>query len=297
VRKKRKQEHENHERWLVSYADFITLLFAFFVVMYALSSVNEGKYRVLSNSLDAAFRGSTRSMQPIQVGDLIQSSADSRSRLEESSMVLDLDYVLDSMEQQQYHEEVKSKIKSIADEMEIAMAPLIEKGVVSVNNNGLWIEVEITNNILFASGSAMLAQEASAVLHKVSKILKQHPNRIQVEGFTDDIPIHNDIFPSNWELSSSRAATVVRLLSQYGVNPSRMVAMGYAEFRPKASNSSVDGRMKNRRVVVTVLPDMEKRNSAIPAGLAEKLYKELSPGVVTSSQAQLNPLLESSPTL
>lgn len=297
MRKKRQEEHENHERWLVSYADFITLLFAFFVVMYALSSVNEGKYRVLSDSLDAAFRGPTRSMQPIQVGDLIRSTEDSRSRLKESSLVLDLDYVLDSVQQQQYHEEVKSKIKLIADEMEAAMAPLIDKGEVSVKNNGLWIEVEITNSILFASGSATLANEASAVLRKVSKILKQHPNRIQVEGFTDNIPINNDVFPSNWELSSSRAATVVRLLSQYGVDPSKMMAIGYAEFRPKASNSSVDGRRKNRRVVVTVLPDMEKRNTEIPAGLAEKLYKELSPGIEAASQAGLNPMLNTSPSL
>jgi chemotaxis protein MotB len=295
ARKRRKEEHQNHERWLVSYADLITLMFAFFVVMYSLSSVNEGKYRILAASLEAAFRGPTKSLQPIQQGDIARSPVEAPAGLRTSPAVLDLAFIFEAMKKQDYYEKLRKKIKKIAGQLEKAMAPLIDEGKVSVRRNDLWIEVEIKDSVLFPSGSAKLANEADSVLQSVAEVIRQHPNRVQVEGFTDNVPINNYTYPSNWELSASRAGTVVRLLSQYGVESSRMVAMGYAEHRPKASNSTAKGRRKNRRVVVTVLADMNSEDSAMPAGITENLLQRLSPLVNERKQAQLDEKLLQGP--
>ena len=295
ARKRRKEEHENHERWLVSYADLITLMFAFFVVMYSLSSVNEGKYRILASSLEAAFRGPTKSLQPIQTGEIARAPVDAPAGLRSSPAVLDIAFIFESMKKQDYYEQLRKKIKKIARQLEKAMSPLIDEGKVSVRRNDLWIEVEIKDSVLFPSGSAKLAMEAGPVLRSVAEVIRRHPNRVQVEGFTDNVPINNFAYPSNWELSASRAGTVVRLLSQYGVESSRMVAMGYAEHRPKADNSTPEGRRKNRRVVVTVLADMNTEDSAMPAGITENLLQRLSPLVSQRNQAKLDQKLLQSP--
>lgn len=297
ARKRRKEEHANHERWLVSYADLITLMFAFFVVMYSLSSVNEGKYRILAASLEAAFRGPTKSLQPIQAGEIARSPVEAPAGLRSSPAVLDLAFIFESLKKQDYYERLRKKIKKIASQLEEAMLPLIDEDKVSVRRNDLWIEVEIKDSVLFPSGSAKLAKEAGSVLRKVAEVIRRHPNRVQVEGFTDNVPINNYAFPSNWELSASRAGTVVRLLSQYGVEPSRMVAMGYAEHRPKASNSTPQGRRQNRRVVVTVLADMSSEDSAMPAGIAENMLQRLSPLVSPNNQVHLDEKLLQPPNL
>lgn len=285
ARKRRKEEHANHERWLVSYADLITLMFAFFVVMYSLSSVNEGKYRILAASLEAAFRGPTKSLQPIQAGEIARSPVGAPAGLRSTPAVLDLAFIFDSIDKQDYYERLKEKIKKIASQLEKAMSPFIDEDKVSVRRNDLWIEVEIKDSVLFPSGSAKLAREAGSVLRKVADVMKHHPNRIQVEGFTDNVPINNYTYPSNWELSASRAGTVVRLLSQYGVESSRMVAMGYAEHRPKADNSTSEGRKKNRRVVVTVLADLDSEDNTLPAGITENLLQRMSPLIDPTNQA------------
>lgn len=295
ARKRQKEEHANHERWLVSYADLITLMFAFFVVMYSLSSINEGKYRILAASLEAAFRGPTKTLQPIQTGEIARSPVGAPSGLRSTPAVLDLAFIFDSLDKRDYFEQLKARIKKIASQLEKTMQPLIDEGKVSVRRNDLWIEVEIKDSVLFPSGSAKLAMEADSVLRKVANVMKHHPNRIQVEGFTDNVPINNYTYPSNWELSASRAGTVVRLLSQYGVESSRMVAMGYAEHRPKADNSTSEGRKKNRRVVVTVLADLGGEDGAMPAGITENLLQRLSPLVSPTNQASLDGKLLQSP--
>ncbi|MCP4407875.1 MAG: flagellar motor protein MotD [Gammaproteobacteria bacterium] len=297
MRKKRQEEPENHERWLVSYADFITLLFAFFVVMYALSSVNEGKYRVLSDSLDAAFQGPARSLQPIQVGEIHRSSLDSIVDPNNVQRVVDVNFITEALKRQEYYEKVMEQTRSITGDMQDALQPLIDKELVSVQNHGLWIAVEMKTSILFASGAVTLAKRAGTILDKIAQVLRHYPNQVQVEGFTDNVPIHTLTFPSNWELSANRAATVVRLLSQSGVEPSRMVAMGYSEYRPKTQNTTVEGRRKNRRVVVTVLADIEKGSSFLPAGITERLFRESAPEVSDNYQANLDDGLLTPPNM
>lgn len=277
ARKKKHEEHENHERWLVSYADFITLLFAFFVVMYAVSSVNEGKYRVLSDSLVAAFRSAPKSMEPIQVGIPAKSPHETDLEHRTNPNVLKRPNMLinkSTKDQQVKTDEPHTKwprqaesdvsggtgdngseksLKKMADQIERAMAGLIQQNIVTVRRDEFWLEVEINTNILFPSGDARLESEAKPILNELAKILRNFDNYIKVEGFTDNIPISNMIYPSNWELSAARSASVVNLLMKQGIGPARMAAIGYGEFRPVADNSTNEGRNKNRRVVLAIL--------------------------------------------
>jgi len=263
ARKKRPEEHVNHERWLVSYADFITLLFAFFVVMYAVSSVNEGKYRVLSDTLEAAFdpagtfEEEQRSMTPIQIGEVSQTDRKNDIQLqEEATNALQQDASdmprEDIIDTEQLNRTMQA-VDTMADELEDALSPQIESDLVNIKRNDLWLEIEIKSSLLFSSGSAKISRQAVPVIRDITRILKPFPNKIHVEGFTDNVPISNPIFPSNWELSAARAASVVRLLADTGMNPVNMAAIGYGEFRPIADNNTREGRIKNRRVVLIVL--------------------------------------------
>ncbi len=289
ARKKAHEEHENHERWLVSYADFITLLFAFFVVMYAVSSVNEGKYRVLSESLVAAFRSPTKSLMPIQVGQVAKSPETDRIdfRKAPTPVVIQLPNMPAPRPDKNKHKQApppkpehkgegkgganaaaEKELHDISDKIAAAMSDMIRKDLIHVRRSKHWVEVEINTNILFPSGSARLAPQAVPVLEKLAHVLRRFPNALHVEGFTDNVPINNEIFPSNWELSAGRAASVVHLFSQAGVDPRRMVAIGYGQYRPVGDNSTAAGRAKNRRVVLVIqsLTDTAKVAKTLEAG-------------------------------
>ncbi len=257
ARKKRQEEHENHERWLISYADFITLLFAFFVVMYAVSSVNEGKYRVLSDSLSAAFSDPARSMSPIQVGQISRGQGSSEVGEGEGSGILSLPQIPNLSENQtvEDHKQGVEVLNDISSLIEGTLSEFIERGDIEITRNDLWVEIDIKSRVLFPSGMATLHPEAIKILRSLSAILKSYKNPIHVEGFTDSIPINTIIFPSNWELSASRAASVVHLFTQTGIDPARMAAIGYGQYRPIASNDTPEGRSRNRRVVLVVLAD------------------------------------------
>jgi chemotaxis protein MotB len=267
-RHKKHEEHENHERWLVSYADFITLLFAFFVVMYSISSINEGKYKVLSESMAGAFHSSSRALQPIQVGELVRSPhhpmeslLDAPSPVNFKPVVIEQRFAIVTQPEENESEGDwdsdggASQVEQIAAEVEQAMAGLIEQQLVSIRRSRLWLEVELNTSFLFASGSATPSIDAEAILLRLARVLKDHPNKLHVEGFTDNKPIQSAVFPSNWELSSARSAAVVRLFAQFGVDPLRMASVGYGEYKPIASNDTESGRTKNRRVVIVIVAD------------------------------------------
>jgi len=266
ARKKKHEEHENHERWLVSYADFITLLFAFFVVMYAISSINQGKYRVLSDSLVAAFNEPKKSFEPIQIGEVVKSATNatvemiSKPTLIKVPIISLVDQETDSSRMPgagiTSSAENARDIKKIAEEVALAMQKLVDMGLVSITMTDLWVEVEIKDSVLFPSGSALIRQEATEVLTRIAAILADFTNPIRVEGFTDNVPISR-LYPSNWELSAARAASVVRLFERLNIDSRRLSAVGYGEHRPLAPNDTAEGRAKNRRVVLVVLADKQ----------------------------------------
>jgi chemotaxis protein MotB len=251
ARKKPPEEHDNLERWLVSYADFITLLFAFFVVMYAISSVNEGKYRVMSDSLISAFK------ETPSTDKLIEMSAKNPEVMTGTGKpigktVPQPHQTPDTPERQKAADSMKKVAKSVLQ----AMQPLIQNGQVRVTQSPRGITVEINASVLFKSGEAVLQPQSTEALAAVAQVLGQVDNPIQVEGHTDNIPINSPNFPSNWELSSSRAGSVVRLFTERGVPAARMVAIGYADNRPVDTNATLDGRSRNRRVNVLILNEV-----------------------------------------
>lgn len=262
ARRKRHEEPENHERWLVSYADFITLLFAFFVVMYSISSVNEGKYRVLSETLENVFSQPTRSEDPIQIGEVSHGEGElvsSPGKPDVANFEIELPELPE--ERPPIDEQSVRTISDISRQLTNSLADLISNENVSIKQTEDWLEVEINSNFLFASGDARLAREAVPVIGQIANVLAPVANPLQVEGFTDDQPINTPRFPSNWELSAARAASVVNLLDRFGIQPGRMSAIGYGEFKPIADNETEIGRQKNRRVVLVILGSQESRRT------------------------------------
>ncbi len=274
ARKKKPEEHENHERWLVSYADFITLLFAFFVVMYSISSVNEGKYRVLSDSISAAFDPS-RAGLPIKLSSPLKPPILERDMLSSNSNSASMDSNYPSVATgPQPTRQDRINLRKISKQVEDSLSKLIDDDLIRVKRNDLWVEIEIKSSILFQSGSAHLSRKAIPVLKKIARTLAKFPNHIQVEGFTDNVPIRTPTYPSNWELSAARAASVVNLFTKSGIPAKHLSAIGYAEFKPIASNETAKGRQKNRRINIVVQSEAiarrTNRTEQLEASLADR---------------------------
>lgn len=255
ARRKAEEEHENHERWLVSYADFITLLFAFFVVMYAISQINEGKYRILSDTLASAFR----SMPGTTVGAMTAINPNAPTPV---AVPLRKPQVNPKVEEQR--RKTKEKLRNMAKELSEILAPLVREGQVRITEGALGITIDINANVLFASGEARLELAAVRALSAVAQVLAPTDFPITVEGHTDNTPISTPQFPSNWELSGARASSVVRLFIDAGVDSRRLTATGYADQRPVSDNATPEGRQRNRRVAITI----ESRNPDAPVELA-----------------------------
>lgn len=249
------EEHENHERWLVSYADFITLLFAFFVVMYSISSVNEGKYKVLSDTLFAAFTGQPKMPAPIQRGEPFNSvaSAVRLPPLPQPASLEPVPHVSIVERRTPEPKDASQALEKIAMQIKTLLKPLIDKGDVNINLTPLGVVIEINAKVLFASGQASLAPGADEVLTRVAQVIRSIRYQIQVNGFTDNVPIHTAQFQSNWALSALRAVTVVEIFIDQGVAPDQLVAAGYGQYHPIASNDNPQGQAKNRRVAIVVV--------------------------------------------
>jgi chemotaxis protein MotB len=285
ARKHKHEEHLNHEAWAIPYGDLITLLLAFFVVMYAISSVNEGKYRVLSDSLVAAFRGTPQTLEPVQVGEKQRGSgADIKTTLVEQKMIegqprtmltalpvktplptrpeTEVDHPHDPLTHAQT--QAAKALQKVADQVEHAMDDLVKANMVVVRRKDFFIEVEIRTDILFPSAKAQLSPNAVSVIDRLGTALAPFPNPIRVEGHTDNRPIKTVAFFSNWELSAARAGSVVRVLASRGVAPDRLAVIGYGENRPTHPNDTEEGRNANRRVVVVILSTDVNKND-VPA--------------------------------
>jgi len=273
-------EHENEERWLLTYADMLTLLFALFMVLFSISSVNISKYQVLQQSLKAAFSGSVlpggRSiiqsgsestsahtpataevpsivpLTPTPTSRSSSSTGSANSAAAKPMTSAQLQAALNSMSasiaEQDTFEALKDKMDAYAKAHGFG-----HKVQTVIERRGLVVRV-LTDNLLFDSGSATLQRQADPLLDQVAQLLnldKSHP--ITVEGHTDNQPISNSEFPSNWELSTARATTVVRFLISRDVSGYRLGAVGYADLHPIASNTTAAGRALNRRVEIVLM--------------------------------------------
>ena len=228
---------DNHERWLVSYADFVTLLFAFFVVMYAISSVNEGKYRVLSSTLTAAFEAQPKSLDPIQIGE---------------AMLAASPHIIDVPDETGYRDEMEGNAElpfSVAEASEAFDG--MDDGLVSVAGDSHWLELTLDANVLFSGGNASLTPAASDVLSETANYLSEFDNPLTIEGYTDNVP-SSGRYRSNWELSTARASVVAEFLVSAGIDRRRIAAVGYGENHSLATNATPEGRAANRRVAIVV---------------------------------------------
>jgi chemotaxis protein MotB len=247
-RKRQMQETGEHQdRWMVSYADFVTLLFAFFVVMYSISSVNKGKYHTFSESLDQALfhnENVQKQVAPIQT-----------ATLPTTIQPIELPNLVTSEERELSSEilQEKRRLDEVSEKLQTALQPYIESKLVGVKKNDFWVELEMNSELLFASGKADLSTKAQSVLSEVAGLVREVPNVINVEGYTDDVPISNGFYPSNWDLSSARATSVVKELIKDNIPAGRLSAVGYGEFHPIAENLNEAGRFKNRRVVLVLM--------------------------------------------
>jgi chemotaxis protein MotB len=241
-------EHDNHDRWLISYADFITLLFAFFVVMYAVSAVNEGKYRILASALGDAFGKPQAGDAPVPQLPTVTLPPEVRQR---------------TLKQQQAIEE-QAHMTEVARSLLDVMGPLVKEGKVRVTQSRRGVSIEMNANVLFEPGRAELEPDSLAVLRAVAGTLKNEPFNLEVTGHTDIVPISNSIFASNWELSAVRATSVVRLLADNGIAPARLFAIGREASQPIASNGTAEGRARNRRVELMILSGMPDTIEEIP---------------------------------
>ena len=264
-RKKKLEEHENHERWLVSYADFITLLFAFFVVMYAISSVNEGKYRVLSDTMVEAFSEELKEAKQLpaplltenqQSGEYVfrgENQDQTNIANEAESGPAESDQQNESPVSQET-EPADDRLWVLASNLDSSLQSFVDQDLVDINLQGDKIEIQLNSKMLFDSGSTRLSKDARKAFRDIALIVKPLNNQIYVEGHTDNVPIQTLAFPSNWELSAARAASVVEYVTRQGVDPQRLAAICYGEYRPIADNATVEGRSKNRRVTMIIRP-------------------------------------------
>lgn len=247
----RRKNEENHERWLISYADFITLLFALFVVLYAISKVDEAKYKTFGSALNFAFGTASFGKKIVIVPS--QPSVNEQEQL--LKLLVDKRNARVAEQLRKQNEAMQAMVKSLDQ----VMMPLVKNDLVSVTQTPRGVVIEINANALFEPGEANLQRSAVRTLAAVAKVLDSGKQAIEVEGHTDDIPIFTPQFPSNWELSTARASSVVRLFIEQGVAAIRLRAVGLASYHPISSNDTVEGRTRNRRVTVTIIaPTIER---------------------------------------
>lgn len=249
-KKKKHEEHENLERWLVSYADFMTLLFATFVVLYALAQLDLAKAKVAEDSIRKAF-----SPANILQGDNGIMDKAGESILETGSTPTDnINLITPMMAAEEAKQEDALFKEAINQIQDMTKEGSIDGINTKIDERGL--EITLVDSLFFTSGSAEIKTSAYSSLNKISRIIKRdfydHP--IRIEGHTDNLPIKSYQFPSNWELSSARAANVVRYIIRESSMPSnRFAAIGYADNKPLAANTTKNGRQKNRRVEIIIL--------------------------------------------
>lgn len=245
AKRKKHEDHENLERWLVSYADFMTLLFATFVVLYALSQVDASDFAKLEDALKRAFQSNMFDGQE----SILESSSSIFDGASGATSPIMLEYLSPRYEQDSYEEIEKSINDMNLDGVEA-----------QIDSRGLVIKLS-DNALTFKSGSAEITPDSLVPLGEVAKLIKEKfaIHIIRVEGHTDSDPVSNFIYPSNWELSSARASSVVRhLINNYKFSPSIFIAAGYADTVPVVKGNSQRDKQKNRRVEIVVLKNKYK---------------------------------------
>ncbi|MEI8643025.1 flagellar motor protein MotB [Pseudoalteromonas sp. Hal040] len=254
-------KNQHTERWLVSYADYMTIMFAFFVVMYAIAISKNEDFQILSDSLEQVFEKSARQQQQVGTGvngmgiltDRVSTENDilygeSIRKEEQGPELLDGQSETSNIEKKH----LGKPLDSLLTKLQSALIDEIRDGEASLELHQDWLIIELSSGMLFSSGSAVAQQRAKQVVGLVKDIIAPVDNYIRVRGYTDNEGIRNEMFRSNWELSVARATSVLVELESLGINPARMAIEGYGQYSPFVSNDTEQGRAENRKVVVAL---------------------------------------------
>lgn len=250
-------ENDNVHRWLVSYADYMTLLFALFVVLYAMAMVKEKSYESVTESLGRIFQADTDLPKNLGHGDdilLVNSSKTNKPLFGQDILdvagpeLVDGDVTLSNISDN----EVGTNLTSIEEQLNTALFDIIESGFAQLQIDGDWLEIELSSGLLFPSGSSSSTPSAKAILTVINNVISKSSNYIRIRGYTDNEPINTELFSSNWELSVYRATAILHLFEELKMDPARMAIEGYGEYYPSANNATADGRAKNRKVVIAI---------------------------------------------
>ena len=235
MRKTRKtvESEENVDRWMVSYADFVTLLFCFFTAMYAISNVDTKKLDQFTSSMKTAFNDGVEEKKFTVIDDvqiILPTSIETESNIREM-----LDTIIKESD-----------------------------GSIDVKRDKRGVVIAVADKMFYKSGSSILKEDAINFLDQLVQPIIEYPNPVRIEGHTDNIPINTNEFPSNWELSAARAINVAKyFIDKHNIDPGRLTSIGYAEHKPVTSNDSHDGRAKNRRVEIVLLSESERRKEPL----------------------------------
>jgi chemotaxis protein MotB len=259
-------EHDNVNRWLVSYADYMTLMFALFVVLYAMAMVNEKPFESITESFGRVFQADNHEAKNRGHGDsvLMVNTSKTNKRLYGNGVldiagpeVLDHEKNLSNISDAQ----VGNNLTSLEEALHTALYDLVESGFAQLQIDGDWLEIELNSGLLFPSGSSSATLSAEAIMSAIYDVIGSASNFIRVRGYTDNQAINNEIYSSNWELSVFRATAILRVLETLGLNPARMAIEGYGQYYPTEDNVTEQGRARNRKVVIAISKyGLEKRN-------------------------------------
>lgn len=289
----------NHERWVISYADFVTLLLATFVVMYAVSTINSSKFQEMAEAFNTAFMGRVTTVNdsgfgaankgpfnfmpnpvhlPVISREVMVKEAPPALRQEETKgdpnlknngQFLPKGGSPTDTQQQQHadamQDQVAERVQGLDEafaQLSKSLASLIRKGQVNVSLQPLGVVIDVNETLLFHSGKADLTPDALPLIDQIAKILADLHYQIQVNGFTDNVPIHNAQFDSNWDLSATRAVSVVKRFVAGGIDPTLLVGAGFGEYHPVVPNNTVEGKAANRRVSIVVVSPLEGNDPA-----------------------------------
>jgi len=259
--RRRWTDHVSHERWLVSYADFVTLLFAFFVVMYASAQMDQKKAGRLSVAIESAFQ---------QLG-IFQADGHKPGKIPHKIPLSGNRTPGDTSQ-------TKEDLAAVQGELENALLAEIKRKEVAIHLEPDGLVISLREAGFFDSGSATMKAQAEDAFRRVAQVLQEHPYGVRIEGHTDTVPIHNSQFASNWELSTTRATELVKLLiEQHGISAERLSAAGYAEFHPVADNATAKGRQLNRRVDIVILTVPTSGSAAAEPAPAAPMAGETPP--------------------
>lgn len=249
-------EHEPLDRWLVSYADYVTLMFALFVVLYSIAINKEEQFKTISDTLSQVFEKPVDNKTGVKA-DAVLTDNQPRSDYQQFGASLETptgpEIMADAKDNPiQTKPQFGNPLVSLQEQLTQSLANLIEKGVAKVEQDDEWLLIQLNSGLLFPSGSGAPTKGADLILAEIVEVIKQTQNLVRVRGYTDNEAIHNEIFDSNWELSMTRAMAILRRLQQLGIAPERLAAEGYGQYSPFDDNATVQGRAANRKVVIAV---------------------------------------------